>query len=58
MILWQSLLTRFDEKEKKKVKTITGHMQNRSVADHLYSRRKFIITNINKVYSKITTVSF
>jgi hypothetical protein len=47
-----------EKKRKKKKKTVTGHMQNRSVADYLFSRRKFIITNIDKVYSKITTISF
>jgi hypothetical protein len=47
------------KKEKKSKKTVTGHMQNRSVTDYLFtSRRKFIITNIDKVYSKITTISF
>jgi hypothetical protein len=48
-----------DEKKKEKSKkTVTGHMQNRSVADYLYFRRKFIITNIIKFIPKLLPSAF
>jgi hypothetical protein len=43
-------------KEKSK-KTITGHMQNRSVTDYIFTSGGSLLP-YNKVYSKITTVSF